>query len=57
MDCGTGNDIYFPIIQWTNDNESLAIVRLNRNQTTLDLLSVNPRSGVAKTLLSETDKV
>ena len=57
MNCGTGNDIYFPIIQWTNNNESLAIVRLNRNQTTLDLLSVNPRSGVAKTLLSETDKV
>ena len=57
MDCGSGNDIYFPIIQWTNDNESLAVVRLNRNQTKLDLLSVNPRSGVAKTLLSETDKV
>lgn len=57
MDCGEGNDIYFPILQWTNRNESLAVVRLNRNQTVLELLSVNPRSGVATTLLNENDKV
>lgn len=57
MDCGVGNNIYFPIIRWTSENESLAVVRLNRNQTMLEVLSVNPRSGVASTLLSETDKV
>lgn len=57
MDCGTGNDIYFPILHWTSDANSLAVVRLNRRQTTLDLLSVNPRSGVAVKLLSESDKI
>lgn len=57
MDCGNGNDIYFPILRWSNANESLAIVRLNRDQTHLQLLSVNPRSGVATTLVDEQDKV
>ena len=57
MDCGDGNDIYFPILRWTNQNESLAVIRLNRDQTVLDLMSVNPRSGVATTLVSESDKV
>lgn len=57
MDCGSGNDIYFPILKWTNSAESLAVVRLNRNQTNLELFSVNPRSGVATKLLSESDKV
>lgn len=57
MDAGEGNDIYFPILRWTRSNESVAVVRLNRNQTELDLLSVNPRSGVATKLMSEKDKV
>lgn len=57
LNCGEGNNIYFPILKWSNCNDSLAIVRLNRNQTELDLLNVNPRSGVSSILVSEKDKV
>lgn len=57
LDCGTGNNIYFPILHWTSDANALAVVRLNRRQTVLDLLSVNPRSGVAVKLLSESDNI
>ncbi len=57
LNVGTGNDIYFPIIRWSNKPEELFILRANRNQTQLDALSVNPRTGVATTLLSEKDKV
>ncbi|MCQ2337558.1 MAG: DPP IV N-terminal domain-containing protein [Paludibacteraceae bacterium] len=53
MDCGEGNDIYFPIMKWTNDPNVFALVRMNRNQTELDLLSVNARSGVATALVRE----
>ena len=56
MECGEGNEIYFPIMKWTSDNDILAIVRLNRNQTELELMQVNARSGVAKTLVRETEK-
>ncbi len=57
LDCGEGNNIYFPILTWSNEINSLIVVRLNRNQTKLELLSVNPRSGVAKTLITEEDRV
>lgn len=57
MDCGEGNDIYFPILKWSSCNDSLIVVRLNRVQTDLEVLCVNPRSGVTTTLLRESDKV
>lgn len=53
MDCGEGNNIYFSKIQWTAKADALAVVRLNRNQTQLDLLSVNPNSGISTTLIHE----
>ncbi|MCQ2344846.1 MAG: S9 family peptidase [Paludibacteraceae bacterium] len=53
MDCGEGNEIYFPIMKWTNNPDVFALVRMNRNQTELDLLSVNARSGVATALVRE----
>ena len=56
MDCGEGNEIYFPVMKWSNDNNVFALVRMNRNQTELDLLAVNARSGVASTLVSEREK-
>lgn len=57
MECGEGNDIYFPILKWSNGYDSLIVVRLNRVQTELEVLNVNPRSGVCSTLLRESDKV
>ncbi len=53
MDCGEGNEIYFPVMKWSNDDNVFALVRMNRNQTELDLLAVNARSGVATILVNE----
>lgn len=56
MQLGNDTDTYLTQIRWSNDENGLTIVKLNRNQTTLNLLQVNPRSGVATRLLSETSK-
>lgn len=56
MDCGEGNEIYFPIMKWTNNPDVFALVRMNRNQTELDLLAVNARSGVATVLVREKEE-
>lgn len=46
-------DIYIPIIRWTSDANTLAAVRLNRQQTQLDLVAFNARSGVGRRILTE----
>lgn len=56
MQLGDDTDNYLSQIRWSNDENGLTVVQLNRNQTTLHLLQVNPRSGVATRLLSETSK-
>lgn len=56
MDCGEGNEIYFPIMKWTNNPDVFALVRMNRNQNELDLLAVNARSGVATVLVREKEE-
>src|SRR5229473_258203 len=38
MDTGAETDIYIPRVSWLTDSKYLAIQRLNRTQTTLDLL-------------------
>ncbi|MGN0186218.1 MAG: S9 family peptidase [Paludibacteraceae bacterium] len=53
MQTGDDTDIYLPQIRWNNDAETLTAVRLNRNQTVLDLLAFNARSGVGKRLYHE----
>lgn len=53
LDCGQGDDIYFPVVKWTSDPNVVAVVRMNRNQTELNLLAVNARSGVAQPLVTE----
>src|SRR6266705_614701 len=40
MDTGGETDIYIPRVSWLNDSKHLAIQRLNRAQTILDLLIV-----------------
>ncbi len=47
------NDIYIPIIRWTNDANTLAAVRLDRSQTQLDVMAFNARSGVGRRIMSE----
>lgn len=49
-------DSYIPRIQFTPDPNRLAVVSLNRTQNQMDIYTVNPKSGVSKLLLRETDK-
>jgi dipeptidyl-peptidase 4 len=55
MDTGTETDIYIPRVNWLTDSKHLAIQRLNRAQTTLDLLVADARTGRTRVVLSETD--
>src|SRR6266403_4854178 len=55
MDIGTETDIYIPRVNWLTDSKHLAIQRLNRTQTALDLLIANSTTGKTRTVLSEND--
>src|SRR5438445_9010993 len=55
MDTGTETDIYIPRVSWLTDSKHLAIQRLNRAQTTLDLLIAHAATGKTRTALSEND--
>jgi len=55
MDTGAETDIYIPRVNWLTDSKHLAIQRLNRTQTTLDLLMVDTNTGKTRVALSEND--
>jgi dipeptidyl-peptidase-4 len=55
MDVGANADIYIPRVTWLPDSKRLAIQRLNREQTVLDLLLADCSSGKSSTLLTEKD--
>ena len=55
MDTGAETDIYIPRVNWLVDSKHLAIQRLNRAQTTLDLLIADAATGKTRTALSEND--
>jgi dipeptidyl-peptidase 4 len=55
MDIGTETDIYVPRVNWLKDSKHLAIQRLNREQTTLDLLIADTATGKTRTAITETD--
>ncbi len=55
MDTGAETDIYIPRVNWLNDSKRLGIQRLNRTQTTLDLLIADATTGKARAALSEND--
>ncbi len=53
----TGNDdVYLPRLQWLPDGKRLAIERLNRPQSRLDLLLADASNGTTHLLLSEIDR-
>lgn len=56
MDTGAETDIYIPRVNWLPDSRHLAIQRLNREQTVLDLLLADASTGKSSTLLTESDK-
>lgn len=56
MDVGSENDQYLPRIQWTADNNTLAILRMNRLQNKLEIMLNNATDGSNKIIYTETNK-
>ncbi len=55
MDTGAETDMYIPRVNWLMDSKHVAIQRLNRTQTTLDLLIADTSTGSRRVALSEKD--
>src|SRR3984893_3535606 len=56
MDTGENTDIYIARLNWLTDSKHVAIQRLNRQQTVLDLLIADVASGQTRAALNETDQ-
>ncbi len=56
MDIGTETDLYIPRIRFTQDPNQLVILRLNRLQNKLELLTASVSTGKTQVLLTETNK-
>lgn len=53
VDIGLDTTQYIPRIKWTNQANTLCVLRLNRHQDQLDYLLVNALTGKANVLLTE----
>ncbi len=53
VDLGANTDIYLARVNWSADGRTLYVQRENRDQTTLDLLMVDPQTGASRVILSE----
>ncbi len=56
VDTGENTDIYIARVNWLTDSKHLAVQRLNRQQTVLDLLIADVATGQTRTALNEQDK-
>src|SRR5712672_877486 len=56
MDTGENADIYIARVNWLTDSKHIAIQRLNRPQTVLDLLICDAATGSGHAALNETDQ-
>ncbi|MBB3981575.1 dipeptidyl-peptidase-4 [Sphingobium fontiphilum] len=56
VDLGADSDIYLARVDWAKDGKTLYVQRENRDQTRLDLLAVDPATGKARVVLTETAK-
>jgi len=56
LDSGPDKNVYIARVNWTPDSQHVAIQRLNRAQTQLDLMLFDAASGTSTTILMETDK-
>jgi dipeptidyl-peptidase-4 len=54
VDLGSDPDIYLARVDWLPDGSALLVQRQSRDQKTLDLLKVDPDSGKAERLFTET---
>jgi dipeptidyl-peptidase-4 len=56
VNTGSEKDIYIPRVNWTKDNNTFCIQRLNRLQNKLELLLANSQNGTSKTIYTEENK-
>ena len=56
VDLGKNSDFYLARVDWAPDGKTLFVQRQSRDQKTLDLLRVNPDTGVSSVVFSETSK-
>jgi dipeptidyl-peptidase-4 len=56
VDIGKETDIYIPRIKWTNDPQILALYRMNRHQSRLDLLFADAGTGKSHVVYAEENK-
>jgi dipeptidyl-peptidase 4 len=56
MDTGAETDNYIPRVNWLPDSRRIAIQRLNRAQTRLELLLSSAATGASETILAQSDK-
>ncbi len=54
VDLGPDRDIYLARVDWSADGRTLYVQRLSRDQRRLDLLSVDPSTGVSRVILTQT---
>jgi len=53
VDIGTEKDIYIPRIKWTNNSNTLAVLRMNRLQNKQEILHADAATGATKVALTE----
>jgi dipeptidyl-peptidase 4 len=53
VDLGPDSDIYLARVDWSTDGRTLYVQRETRDQSRLDLLSVDPGTGVARVIVTE----
>ena len=56
INLGKNKQYYMPRMQWTNENNTLAVTTLNRHQNNLDFVFVNGKTLKSQLILNETDK-
>ena len=53
---GTESDQYIPRIRWTQDANTVCVLRMNRHQNKVEYLLANASTGTTNTMMTETDK-
>ena len=56
VDLGADKNVYLARVDWSKDGKTLYVQRESRDQQRLDLLAVDPVTGKAKIVLTETSK-
>ncbi len=52
-DLGAVKDQYIPRIKWTQNNDILAVMKMNRLQNQLDIIQINAETGKSTVMLTE----